>query len=133
MTNSFFKIAICLLLAVAFTGCMKVKFDKEKWKMGNGLSYTMRESILEDLTTNYKLVGMSYKDVIRLLGKPDDIGPLKTSYDIINNEAIYNPKNKPLYRKNLEFYFSKDSVVTRFNVYEHTDKKGPFDPENIKL
>ena len=95
--------------------------------MGDGLSYTMRESILEDLTTNYKLVGMTYKDVIRLLGKPDDTYPLKTSYDIINNEAEYNPKNKPLYRKNLEFYFNKDSVVTRFNVYEHTDKKGPYD------
>ena len=101
--------------------------------MGNGLSYTMRDKILEDLTTNYKLVGMTYKDVIRLLGKPDDIGTLKTSYDIINNEAIYNPKNKPLYRKNLEFYFNKDSVVIRFNVYEHTDKNGPFDPKNIKL
>lgn len=132
MTNPFFKTAIYLLLIVAFTGCVKVKFDKQKWKMGDGLSYTMRESILEDLTTNYKLVGMTYKDVIRLLGKPDDTYTLKTSYDIINNEAEYNPKNKPLYRKNLEFYFSKDSVVTRFNVYEHTDKKGPYEPKNIR-
>ena len=132
MTNPFFKITICLLLSVAFTGCVKVKFDKEKWRDTDGLSYKMRDKVLEDLTTNYKLVGMTYKDIIRLLGKPDDTYQLKTSYDVINNEARYNPKNKPLYRKNLEFYFSKDSVVTRFNVYEHTDEKGPFDPKNIR-
>ena len=131
MTNSFFKLAVCLLLCAAVTGCIRVKFDKEKWRNTDGLSYKMRDNVLKDLTTNYKLVGMTYKDVIRLLGKPDHIYPLKTSYDVINNEAVYNPKNKPLYRKNLEFYFNKDSVVTRFNIYEHTDKKGPFDPANV--
>ena len=132
MSNPLFKIAICLILFVAVTGCGGVKFEKDRWRDTDGLTYKMRERILEDLTTNYKLVGMNYKDVIRLLGKPDDTYPLKTSYDVVNNEAVYNPKNKPLYRKNLEFYFSKDSVVIRFNVYEHTDKKGPFDPKNIR-
>lgn len=131
-THSFFKIAICLLFVVAFTGCVRVKFDKEKWGDTDGLTYKMRDRVLEDLTTNYKLVGMNYKDVIRLLGKPDHYYPLKTSYQILSTEAQYNPKNKPIYRKNLEFYFSKDSIVTRFNIYEHTDAKGPFDPKNIR-
>jgi len=124
---SFKKIITCLVLLSLFTACRRpVKFDKEKWRAGDGLNYKMRDNVLDDLLENYKLVGMNYKDVIRLLGKPDETDSLKTSYQIINTLGEYNPKNKPVYKKYLEFYFNKDSVVTRTNVYEHTDKKGPY-------
>jgi len=124
MKSPFFKIVTLLMVMLtAFSACKRnVKFDKEKWKAGDGISYSMRDNVLKDLTTNYKLVGMNYKDVIRLLGKPNDTATLKTSYEIINTAHEYNPKRKPAYKKNLEFYFSKDSIVTRTAVYEHTDK-----------
>ena len=130
MTNqSFLNIgAIGVLLLTAITGCTRgVKFDKEKWNDGNGISYNMRDNVLQDLVDNHHLKGMHYKDVIRLLGKPNDTATLKTSYEIINTQSEYNPKNNPIYRKNLEFYFNKDSVVIRTNIYEHTDKKKPYD------
>ncbi len=127
MKNPFPKSVIIFAMAIAITACNRpVKFDKEKWRDGDGISYKMRDRVLEDLLANYKLVGMNYKDVIRLLGKPDDTAHLKTSYEIINTLAEYNPKNKPVYKKNLELYFNKDSIVTRTAVYEHTDKKGPY-------
>lgn len=127
INNPFFKITICLLLFVTIAGCRrKQKFTKELWNLGDGLSYTSRDFIVDDLLANYKLKGMHYKDVRRLLGKPDDTATLKTSYQIINTLNEYNPKNKPVYKKYLELYFSKDSVVSRTNIYEHTDKKGPY-------
>ncbi|MEO8949965.1 MAG: hypothetical protein ABI308_16240 [Mucilaginibacter sp.] len=134
MKRPFFKTVI--LVTVVFTvltACSnhQVKFDKEKWNAGDGISYSMRDNVLTDLVTNYKLKGMTYKDVIRLLGKPDDTAALKTSYEIINTAHEYNPKLKPTYKKSLEFYFSKDSVVTSFKVYEHTDKKGPDNAHSV--
>ena len=124
MKSLTYRSLIILAIAIAFTACKRnIKFDKEKWNEGDGLTYPMRDNVLKDLTTNYKLTGMTYKDVIRLLGKPDDTARLKTSYEIINAAHDYNPKLKPTYKKYLEFYFSKDSIVTRTNVYEHTDKK----------
>ena len=118
------QIVILMVMLTAFTSCKRgTKFDKEKWKAGDGISYSMRDNVLEDLLATHQLKGMTYKDVIRLLGKPDDTATLKTSYEIINTAHEYNPKLKPTYKKNLEFYFNKDSVVTRTAVYEHTDKE----------
>jgi hypothetical protein len=116
-----------LLLLTLFAGCRrKQKFTKELWNLGDGLSYTSRDFVVDDLLANYKLQGMHYKDVRRLLGKPDDTATLKTSYQIINTLAEYNPKNKPVYKKYLDLYFNADSVVARTAIYEHTDKKGPY-------
>ena len=112
-----------LLLLTTLTGCSKKqKFTKELWKQGDGLTYSKRKFIYEDLLENHKLKGMHYKDVIRLLGKPDKIDSLKTSYEIINTDSEYNPKKDSVYRMNLEFYFSKDSAVTRTAIYERKSK-----------
>ena len=112
-----------LLLFTALTGCSKKqKFTKELWKQGDGLTYSKRKFIYEDLLENHKLKGMHYKDVIRLLGKPDKTASLKTSYEIINTDSEYNPKKDSVYRMNLEFYFSKDSAVTRTTIYERKSK-----------
>ncbi len=114
---------IYLMLAMVLTSCSKKqKFTKEMWKAGDGISYSKRKLIYEDLLENYKLKGMHYKDVIRLLGKPDHTDSLKTAYEIINTDSEYNPKKDSVYRMNLGFYFSKDSAVTRTAIYERKSK-----------
>ena len=112
-----------LFLLTALTGCSKKqKFTKEFWREGDGITYSKRKLIYEDLLANYKLKGMHYKDVIRLLGKPDATDSLKTSYQVINTDSEYNPEKDSIYRMNLEFYFSKDSAVTRTAIYERKSK-----------
>lgn len=112
-----------LFLLTALTACSKKqKFTKELWKQGDGISYSKRKFIYEDLLENHKLIGMHYNDVIRLLGKPNDTATLKTSYEIIDTRSEYNPKKDSIYRMNLEFYFSKDSAVTRTAIYERKSK-----------
>ena len=114
---------LCVLLITALTGCSKKqKFTKEFWREGDGITYSKRKLIYEDLLANYKLKGMHYKDVVRLLGKPDATDSLKASYQIINTDSEYNPKKDSIYRMNLEFYFSKDSAVTRTAIYERKSK-----------
>jgi hypothetical protein len=119
----FFKLLICLLFFTAITGCKRgQKFDREKWQYGDGISYPLRDNLLDDLLANHKLKGLTYYQALQLLGMPQDTAKLKISYEIINTRLNYNPKHKPTYIKNLILYFSKDSTVVKTEVYEHTDK-----------
>jgi outer membrane protein assembly factor BamE (lipoprotein component of BamABCDE complex) len=125
MNKPFFTIKLsCLVLFLAITAChQKQKFDKEKWNYGDGIDYPLRDDQLEDLINDHQLKGMTYHQVIKLLGSPQDTGKLRMSYQIINTGHEYNPKLRPIYIKNLDFYINKDSIVTKAEVYEHRNKK----------
>ena len=75
--------------------------------------------MLTDLTTNYKLTGLKYSQLIDLLGIPDSKDSSSLSYKII---VDYGNDIDPVYAKNLDFTFSKDSVITSFNIDEWKKK-----------
>lgn len=109
-----------VILAIMLLSCNRQSsFDKTKWVMGGNMEFPYRNSMLKDLTTNYKLVGLKYSELIVLLGQPQynsstsSLGyEIDTHYDVID----------PIYNKKLEFTFSKDSIITSFKVNEW--KKG---------
>ena len=118
----FFQISACLIAVIALTGCGGSKFDRQKWSYGDGLDYPLREEILNDLVTNHHIKGLNYRQVIDSLGSPQRRDSLKFSYQILDDSYEFSRK-KPAHKKSLILYFNKDSVVTKFEVYDHTDKK----------
>lgn len=54
------------------------KFDAEKWKTANLNSEengSMRWDMMNSLRNNYELIGMSKKEIIKLLGEPIEATP----------------------------------------------------------
>lgn len=50
------------------------KFDSHKWKatkLENENDFSLRWDMMNSLRNNYKLLGMSKSEIIKLLGKPD--------------------------------------------------------------
>jgi hypothetical protein len=90
-----------------------------KWDEKPDLVFTppYRKKMLKDLTTNHKLVGLKYLEIIRLLGAPNfqDSATASFGYDIIIN---YDSDVDPIYTKTLNFTISKDSVIISFKVNE---------------
>jgi len=76
--------------------------------------------MLKDLTTNYKLIGMKYSDLIDLLGSPDFID---TSNSIITYEiTLHYDMIDPDYGKDLDFKLNKDSTIKSFKIREWKKK-----------
>jgi outer membrane protein assembly factor BamE (lipoprotein component of BamABCDE complex) len=121
-TKVSFKVLAGILLVVAMAGCGNHKFDRQKWSYGDGLDYPMRNDIVDDLMANHHLKGLNYRQLIDSLGSPQRRDSLKFTYQVIDNSFNYNANKKEVHHKNLIVYFSKDSIVTRFEIYDHTEK-----------
>ena len=68
-------IAIMSFRIVLSDGVFGKQFDAQKWKtakMNSEDESSMRWDMMNSLRDNYKLVGMSKKQIINLLGKPDE-------------------------------------------------------------
>lgn len=51
------------------------KFESEKWKtadLNNENNWSLRWDMMNSLRNNHNLIGMSKKEIISLLGKPDE-------------------------------------------------------------
>ena len=111
--------------ALVFISCNRPQpFTRETWSFGDGLEYPSRKTVLDDLLANHKIVGLNHYQVVQLLGRPQDRDTVnfKYSYQIENTSSHYNPKKEPVYIKNLEVYFNKDSIVTKTKIFERTKK-----------
>jgi len=93
------------------------KFDKAKWNEPTdaGFPPECRSQMVEDLTSNYKLTGLACGELIDLLGIPDN----RDSNTVVYNIALdYGWDIDPIYSKDLEFTFSKDSIITAYKIRE---------------
>lgn len=121
MLKHFRKFLFTLQLAVAvifLSSCTnEIKFEQSKWKekAGDLFPSNYRAQMLNDLITSRKLVGLNYHQLIMLLGSPDHTDVNSMTYRIV---VDYGSDIDPVYSKDLEFLYSKDSVVTSFEVKE---------------
>lgn len=119
---SFYIFGAIIALAT-LTGCGRgSKFDRQKWAYTDGLEYSLRNNIVDDLMKNHHIKGLTYKQVIDSLGSPQRRDSLKFTYQILDNSFEYQRK-KPIHKKSLIVYFGKDSIANRFEVYEFIEKK----------
>ncbi|QJD96109.1 hypothetical protein HH214_09590 [Mucilaginibacter robiniae] len=94
-----------------------MKFDKSKWNEQQDPLFpsSYRPEMFKDLTTNNKLVGMNYNQLIAKLGTPDNKGGGLISYKIM---VEYGGGIDPVYTKELRFAVSKDSLISSYKVVE---------------
>jgi hypothetical protein len=108
------------LLIILFSACNRgMKFDKDKWNAGDGLTFPNRNIMLDDLLQSQKLKGMKYYQVINLLHRPQGGDSTMMYYEIVRN---VEPGSSD-YKKNLILYLSKDSIVTATKIVETGKKK----------
>jgi len=115
-----YYLIIVSVIFLLFSCNSQKKFSKETWLEDDGtLSFPYRNSMLKDLTTNYRLKGLSYKQVIALIGEPSQVDSntfcyrVQTKYDVVD----------PVYTKDLYIKLSNDSVVELFRIEEWTKKE----------
>lgn len=127
MSKMAHKAVFYIFLAMAglttLTACNNSsKFDRKKWAYTDGLEYPLRDDIVDDLMQNHHIKGLTFDQVIDSLGSPQRRDPLKFTYQLLDNSFQYQLK-KPVHKKSLIVYFSKDSVANRFEIYEFTAKE----------
>ncbi|MDB5231505.1 MAG: hypothetical protein JWN76_2310 [Chitinophagaceae bacterium] len=85
-----------------------IKFERAQWDTKDGLNYTHRKQMINDLLKNYKWPGIKKDSVINLLGEPDAI-----EEDIF---MLYHYEQKhlgsfPLSTQSLVIQLTPDSTV----------------------
>jgi hypothetical protein len=113
-----------LFIIVLFASCYNIqqeKFDKVAWSESEDPAFppSHRKNMIKDITSNYKLIGIKYNDLVRLLGVPNFRNSGIIGYDV---DIDYGSDIDPVYIKNLLFTFSKDSVITSFKIHEWKKK-----------
>jgi hypothetical protein len=74
--------------------------------------------MLKDLMNHHQLKGLTYKQLVDLIGEPEkysDEEPNTATYNIVTD---YGRDIDPVYIKNLEVKISSDSIVTDANINE---------------
>ncbi len=114
------KTFITFLLFILLASCNNnQKFDKVKWQEQGDLKvYTHRKSMLNDLTTNYKLTGLSYRQLINLVGEPENYSDNEKGIVYYEIETDYGYDIDPVYTKTLQIKLTKDSTVATFIIKE---------------
>ena len=83
------------------------KFNRKEWNHIDG-SYNHRDLMIQDLMKNILHKGMTYKELEKILGKPNEQSfSKKVSYELYDN--FYREESRELI-----IYFSKDSCITNF-------------------
>jgi hypothetical protein len=112
---------IVLLLFNIFASCKNdIKFEKSGWteRESEG-AYPYRAKMLNDLITNYRLTGLSHRQIINLMGEPENY--INKDSSIYYEIVVKFRSIDPVYRKNLEIQFDRDSLVKNFkiNIIKH--------------
>ena len=107
-------------MVMLLTSCTPQKpFNKAEWEEKGDLDiYPNRKAMLNDLITHYKLKGLSYKQLIDLLGKPEDYIDTEPNTLYYNIIIDYGMDIDPVYIKHLVFILSTDSTVKGFEIKE---------------
>jgi hypothetical protein len=109
-------ILLIILLVISCNRVNNIKFEKSNWlkKDETGL-YIYRNSMLSDLVVNHKLKGLTYKQLINLIGKPENIYSIQNIYYEIQTKYSGIDIN---YKKTLEFSLNNDSIIVDFKVVQ---------------
>jgi len=108
------------LLLILLVACSNdIKFDKTKWmNEGDLQEFPYRKAMLKDLVTNYKLKGLSYKQMIDLIGEPQknlSADSDKVCYPVLTD---YGRDIDPVHTIILSIQLGRDSTVSDFRIDE---------------
>lgn len=114
------KASKIILLVYFLASCnTNKKFDKVKWQEQGDLKiYTHGKSMLNDLTKNHKLTGLSYRQLINLMGEPENYSDKEKNIVYYEIETDYGNDIDPVYTKTLQIKLTNDSTVESFEIKE---------------
>lgn len=112
-------IALLVTIAVLSGSCTsQTKFEKDKWLYRDDvLSYPYRKLMIDDLIKNYQLKGMSFREIVKLLGQP--LSSPDSVFNIWYEVDIRWGTIDPVYGKSLILHLNKNSIVENFEVDEY--------------
>ena len=118
LLNGFLILFVFLLLSC---GIGDKKFDKTTWNEKNDIFFANREKMVKDLMENHLKKGMTYEEVIDLLGQAEnyqDDPPNTICYEIM---VDYGWNIDPQKGKTLYIEFSRDSTLknVRLEKWKH--------------
>ncbi|MBC7413279.1 MAG: hypothetical protein H7331_12590 [Bacteroidia bacterium] len=93
------------------------KFNSKRWiEIDVNTYYKQREPIVNDLMENYLHNGMSYNEIINLLGKPE----IQEENNLIGYtlELCFGLDIDPVESRNLMMQLSKDLLLKEFKIEE---------------
>lgn len=110
-------VIIFYVVSLALIGCASnERFDNQKWKDASGQycdAPSPRDDMIEDLTSLVLKLGMSQKDVMKLLGSPDRrLGPKAVEYYL-------GPDSIGIDCEILDLEFSGRGRLTSWGVWEN--------------
>ncbi len=110
---------LIVTLTLFFFSCMpnQKKFNQSKWNTADDVLYNHRESMIEDIKTNYLKNGMKVNDVKKLLGESELINEgdtLKLHYDIFTDFGF---DIDPVETKTFIVNFKADSTLINTHIY----------------
>ncbi len=110
---------ICLLLGISLTSCNDItkseEFNSEQWKQYIGVDGPNRDSMADGLIKSHKLLGLSNKQMLQLLGGPANYTDTTKTYYELSEEF---DGIDPVSGKNLIITFNKDSIITNAKIEE---------------
>lgn len=109
-----------LIIVLQLLSCRgkEMDFDKSKWNERLDGFYQYREYMIQDIMENQLKKGMELKNVVELLGEPENYQNRREneiSYEIM---VDYGWNIDPVEGKEFYIVFDKDSIVTNFRL-EH--------------
>ena len=108
------------LVSITLIACSNnKKFNKAQWlQIEDVQQYPYRQSMLKDLTTNYKLKGLTCEQLFDLIGEPQSnlVGDSnEMDYQILTD---YGSDIDPIHTITLAFTIDKDSIIIGHRIME---------------
>ena len=119
MLNRFLFIIPLIVFYTFISSCNDIskseKFDQEKWKQYSEVDGPERDLMAEDLIKTHKLMGLTNKQMVQLLGPPEN-DTTATWYELKEEGEWLSPD--PVSGKDLVIKFNKDSVIISAEIKE---------------
>lgn len=118
-----YLLIISLLICIFSISCKnkkveneQLKFDKVRWSVKQDEAYPYRNNMLKDFIDNYTIKGLSYNQIISMLGQPDRIENGHLYYSVYKKYLGNFPV--PLNTKTLVVKLTKDSTVEWRKIHQ---------------
>jgi hypothetical protein len=108
-------ILISSLLTIS-CGKNEIKFNELTWNERDDMFYKNRELMVNDLMENQLHKGMKYKELLEMLGNPENHENLKPNTIAYEIMVDYGSDIDPVEGKDLYMIFNKDSTLIDFKL-----------------
>lgn len=111
-------IVILFISILIFASCesSEMKFNKSKWEEQSDGFYEHREKMVNDLTKNHLRKGMTYEELVNMLGTPENYADMEINTIVYTIMEYYGSNIDPIETKTLRIKLTKDSLVEDYKI-----------------